>query len=96
VKNSQRYLKAGMDISDGLFSDLQKMTKINNIGIDFIKPISKESGCSGEEYEMLVAFDRRDRKSVIRRAAQSRTKLNIFGIASRNRYLNNRCKAHHF
>jgi len=96
VKSAERYLKAGMDISDGLFSDLEKITKINRIGIHFIKPIAKEVACSGEEYEMLVAFDKRDRKAVLRRAAQSRTKLNIFAIATRSRYTNSRCKAHHF
>ena len=95
ISRSASYLKAGMDISDGLFSDLEKITKINNVGIKFLNPISKEIGCSGEEYEMLVAFDKRDKKAVIRRAAQSRTKVNIFGIATRCRY-NNRCKAHHF
>jgi len=95
IENTQRFLKAGMDISDGLFSDLQKLTAINNIGVSFEIDISQSVGCSGEEYEMLVAFDKRDRKAVLRRAVQSRTPLNIFAKASRNRY-KNRCKAHHF
>jgi thiamine-monophosphate kinase len=95
VKNASRFLKAGMDISDGLFSDLSKMSDYNNIGIKFNKKIPKTVGCSGEEYEMLVAFDKRDTKAVIRRAKQSRVKLNIFATASRTKY-KNRCKAHHF
>ena len=95
VQKTARFLKAGMDISDGLFSDLDKILKINKIGVEFFKKIDKDSGCSGEEYEMLVAFDRRDRKAVVRRSAQSRTEINIFAKASRKRYIN-RCKAHHF
>ena len=95
IQNTTRFLKSGMDISDGLFSDLQKLTKLNNIGVRFIEKIPKSIGCSGEEYEMLIAFDTRDRKAVQRRAYQSRTRVNIFAKASRNRYIN-RCKAHHF
>lgn len=95
VYKSASYLKAGMDISDGLFSDLDKMASLNHTGFKFYKKIAKDIACSGEEYEMLVAFDKRDKKALIRRASQSRTKLNIFAYAARNRYMN-RCKAHHF
>jgi len=95
IKNSIRFLNSGMDISDGLFSDLNKLSTVNRVGFRFIKKIPKLIGCSGEEYEMLVAFDKRDKKAVIRRAAQSRTPLNIFAISTRNKYVS-RCKAHHF
>jgi len=95
ITNTQRFLKSGMDISDGLFSDLDKITSLNNIGIKFTKKIAKNIACSGEEYEMLIAFDTRDIKTIKRRAEQSRIKINIFAKASRNRYIN-RCKAHHF
>lgn len=95
VKHSSRYLKAGMDISDGLFSDLDKIASLNRIGFEFMQHIPKLIGCSGEEYEMLVAFDKRDIKAVKRRAEKSRTKLNIFAKATRKKYTN-RCKAHHF
>ena len=95
IKYSSRYLKAGMDISDGLFSDLDKISSLNRIGFEFLQKISKSIGCSGEEYEMLVAFDKRDIKAVKRRAEKSRTKLNIFAKAARKKYTN-RCKAHHF
>jgi len=95
IKKSARFLKAGMDISDGLYSDLDKITSLNKIGIKFTTKIPKLVGCSGEEYEMLIAFDKRDEKTILRRASQSRTKLTIFAHATRNRYTN-RCKAHHF
>ena len=95
VKNSRRRLNAGMDISDGLFSDLGKMASANGLGFKFHQKIAKSVGCSGEEYEMLVAFDKRRKKAILRGAKRSRTKLTIFASASRRKYAN-RCKAHHF
>ncbi|EDZ62672.1 thiamine-monophosphate kinase [Sulfurimonas gotlandica GD1] len=95
VNNCSRLLSSGMDISDGLFSDLDKLASANKLGFKFNKKISKAIACSGEEYEMLVAFDKRYKKALIRRAAQVRTPLNIFATSARVRYTN-RCKAHHF
>lgn len=95
IQRSHRFLSSGMDVSDGLFSDLDKLSMANNLGFRFTKKIQKSVGCSGEEYEMLVAFSKRDRKTVLRRAAQSRTPLNIFATSTRSKYTN-RCKAHHF
>ena len=95
ITNSIRNLKAGMDISDGLFSELQKISDINRVGFKFLQHISKDVGCSGEEYEMLFVFDKRDLKTIKRRAKQSRTEITIFAQATRQRYTN-RCKSHHF
>jgi len=95
IHNAQRLLTSGMDISDGLFSDLEKLATSNGIGFNFHSKIPKQIGCSGEEYEMLVAFSKRDKKAVLRRASQSRTKLNIFATSVRKKYTN-RCKSHHF
>ncbi|MFT7860424.1 MAG: thiamine-phosphate kinase [Sulfurimonas sp.] len=95
LEKTRGVLKAGMDISDGLFSDMAKLSDANATGVKFFKAIPKAKGCSGEEYEMLVSFSPRDRKKLIRLAALSRTKLTIFAKATRNRY-KNRCKAHHF
>ena len=95
IRKSQRYLRSGMDISDGLFSDLSKLSHASKIGYKFSKKISKQEGCSGEEYEMLISFSPRDIKAIKRRAVQSRTSLNIFAFAARKKYIN-RCKAHHF
>jgi len=95
IQNSSRFLASGMDISDGLFSDLEKFSDANNIGFKFLNKIPKNIACSGEEYEMLIAFDKRYKKTIKRRALQSRTQLNIFAISRRTKY-KNRCKAHHF
>ncbi len=95
VKKTRRVLHAGMDISDGLLSDLDKLASANRLGFEFFKTISKDIACSGEEYEMLIAFCARKRKALLRRSKQTRTPLTIFAKATRKKY-KNRCKAHHF
>jgi thiamine-monophosphate kinase len=88
-------LRCGMDISDGLFADLQKLSLVNRLGFEFFEPIDKAVGCSGEEYEMLIAFSPRERKKVQRIAKATRCGLQIFAIAKRQNY-KSKCKAHHF
>ena len=95
IANSSRFLSSGMDISDGLFSDLGKLADINGVGFKFSNNISKKIGCSGEEYEMLISFDKRQRKTILRRAKQTRTEIDIFATSTREKY-KNRCKLHHF
>ena len=95
IKKSTKFLHSGMDISDGLFSDMGKLSKLNNLGFTFYKKISKQIACSGEEYEMLIVFSKRNKKTLLRLAKLSRTKLTIIAKVSRKRYIN-RCKSHHF
>ena len=95
IEKAAAQLSCGMDISDGLMSDLEKLAHINSLGFRFFEKISKQKGCSGEEYEMLVGFDKRRKKAIIRKAKQTRTPLHIIGVAARNKYTN-RCKGHHF
>jgi len=95
ISNVSKFLSAGMDISDGLFSDLDKLAKVNRLGFRFYRHMPRSVGCSGEEYEMLVSFDKRYKKTILRRAKQSRTPLHIFASSTRDKY-KNRCKAHHF
>jgi len=91
----KKYFSCGMDISDGLFSDLEKLHKINKLGFFFFRAIKKEIGCSGEEYEMVFGFDKRYKKAIISKAKQTRTPITIFAQARRKSY-KNRCKRHHF
>jgi thiamine-monophosphate kinase len=95
VRQGTAALSCGMDISDGLFSDLEKLAEANRLGYRFNKAISKCIGCSGEEYEMLVGFDPRQRKRLKRIAQKQRVPLTIVAKAARGRF-KNRCKAHHF
>jgi len=95
IADAVRSLSCGMDISDGLGSDLERLHSLNRVGFRFKKPLSKRLFCSGEEYEMLVAFKSRHRKKIMRLAAKNRTPLHIFAEATRRSY-KNCCKAHHF
>ena len=95
VKQATPSLSCGMDISDGVLSDLERLSTLNRLGFKYLKPLSKAVGCSGEEYEMLIGFDPRRRKKIIRIAEKERLPLTIFAKALRKRY-RNRCKAHHF
>jgi thiamine-monophosphate kinase len=95
IAKTARYLRCGMDISDGLFSDLEKLSLTNKIGFKFFSRIQKRVGCSGEEYEMLIGFDKRHKKAIIRQAKLTRTPLHIVAVAQRKKYKNT-CKGHHF
>jgi thiamine-monophosphate kinase len=95
VTKARRYLRCGMDISDGLFSDLEKLSHANRLGIRFDRKIAKKVGCSGEEYEMLIAFSPSRLKTIRRIASRTRTTITPVAYAVRGSY-SNRCKSHHF
>ena len=95
MQRAARHITAAMDISDGLFDDLAKLSRLNSIGFRFLKPIKKEIGCSGEEYELLIAFWPSEREALMRIAQATRTPLTIFARATRGRF-RNICHAHHF
>jgi len=90
-----KYIRAAMDISDGLFHDLEKLHRANRLGFDLFRPIPRRIGCSGEEFEVLFAFDPRHEKRIRQIAAQTRTPITIFAKAARKPY-RNICRAHHF
>ncbi|NPA66044.1 MAG: thiamine-phosphate kinase [Epsilonproteobacteria bacterium] len=95
IQKTRKYLHCGMDISDGLFSDLEKLSRFNNLGYKFFHKIPKSIGCSGEEYELLFSFDKRYKTAIIRQAKRTRTKINICAVAQNKRFFNT-CKRHHF
>ncbi|HLD22878.1 MAG TPA: hypothetical protein VJA83_02980, partial [Sulfuricurvum sp.] len=95
VTQSRPYLRCGMDISDGLFSDIEKLCRANRMGARFFRKIEKKIGCSGEEYEMLVAFPLHRLRAIRRIAAKTRTTITPVARAVRGSYTN-RCKRHHF
>ncbi|HEX5329137.1 thiamine-phosphate kinase [Sulfuricurvum sp.] len=95
VSQARRYLRCGLDISDGLCSDVEKLTRANRLGMQWDKKIPKRVRCSGEEYEMLIAFSPAKRNAIRRIAGRTRTPLTIVAHAVRGKYTN-RCKSHHF
>jgi len=89
------YINSALDISDGLFFELERLSKANNIGFDFFDNIKKEVGCSGEEYEVLFTFDPKNAETIIEIAKKHDVKLNIFAKTSNEKYECD-CKSHHF
>ncbi|WP_456322971.1 thiamine-phosphate kinase [Hydrogenimonas sp.] len=89
------FIKSAMDISDGLFHDLEKLHRANRLGFDFFTPIPKRVGCSGEEFEILFAFDPRNLSVIENIAKKNRTPLTVFARAVRKPY-KNPCPPNHF
>jgi thiamine-monophosphate kinase len=95
IYDAARYLRSGMDISDGLYSDLDKLLSINKKGFSWLQKIPKYQGLSGEEYEMLIAFSPKNKAKVLHLAKKHRLKLTIFAkIAPTKQKL--KFKSHHF
>ena len=95
IEKSRKYLRTGMDISDGLFCDTNKMLKINNIGFELLKEIPQEQGSSGEEYEMLIGFSAEYLKELKEIAKETDTPLTVFAKVSKNEFRFD-CLNHHF
>jgi thiamine-monophosphate kinase len=95
VAKARAYLRTGMDISDGLFCDTNKMLDINKYGFDEFDEIIDEVGLSGEEFEMLVSFAPEHYSEVMQIAQETNTPLTVYAKVAKNnaRY---KCKSHHF
>ena len=89
------FVKTATDISDGLFFELERMSKINKLGFEFFDDIPKELACSGEEYEILFSFEKKDLKKIEQIALKHNIKLNVFAKAKKGTFTNT-CKSHHF
>ncbi len=88
-------IRCAMDISDGLFHDLEKLHRSNRLGFEFFRHIPKRVGCSGEEFEILFAFDPAKESRIRNIAKKTRTPVTIFARAVRKPYIDI-CKANHF
>ena len=95
IAASRVYLSAGMDISDGLYCDTNKLLDANHTGFEPLIEIENEIGMSGEEYEMLIAVPPENIEKVIEIAAETNTLLTYYAKVAANgrRY---RCHSHHF
>ncbi len=92
---ASRYISSALDISDGLSKDLSRLSSINKVGFNFNKNFSKEEFCSGEEYEILFSFDKRDKQKILSLGKLTKTPVNIFATAKRGSF-KSRCKGNHF
>lgn len=95
IYEARKYLNCGMDISDGLFFELGRLSKINTLGFEFLENIPKEIGCSGEEYEMVFSFNPKYLSKIESIAKKHNVKLNIFAKANKGSF-ECMCKSHHF
>jgi len=95
ITRARPYLHVGMDISDGLFCDSNKLLDINGYGFNILKNINDFIGSSGEEYEMLVGFDSEHLERLQTIAKETHTPLTVFAKVAENeeRFL---CESHHF
>lgn len=89
------YINSAMDISDGLYFELERLSKANNIGFEFLETISNAMGSSGEEYEILFSFNKKDKKTIEKIAKKHGVKLNICAKAVKGKFRSD-CKNHHF
>lgn len=89
------FVNSALDISDGLFFELARLSKINNIGFEFFKDIDKDIGCSGEEYEILFTFDEKYLNKINKIAKTHNVKLNLIAKATKGKFECD-CKQHHF
>lgn len=90
-----KYVNASMDISDGLFFELERMSKQSKVGFEFFEKIDKDIGCSGEEYELLFSFDKKHKEKIEKLAKKYDVPLNIFAKAVKGKY-SCECANHHF
>jgi thiamine-monophosphate kinase len=95
IAKARPLLHAGMDISDGLFCDTNKLLDINKYGFTILNDIDDTVGLSGEEYEMLISFSENDLEAVKAVSIETNTPLTVFAKVAKNskRF---RCDSHHF
>ena len=94
-----KFTTSAMDISDGLSQDLSRLLEKNGAGIKFLKNLSKDELFSGEEYEILFTFSKKNRDKILKIAKKTATKITIFGeIAelSADTKFSDLSKKHHF
>ncbi len=95
IYRARPHLHCGMDISDGLYCDTNKMLDLNNKGMKILENINDDTGFSGEEYEMLIAFDPVQKEIIESIAKATGTPLTIFAQVVENDF-RFPCKSHHF
>jgi len=95
VYTARPFLRAGMDISDGLYCDTNKMLDLNGFGMNILENINDDTGFSGEEYEMLISFSKENKEAVEKIAKEQNLALTVFAEVVEND-VRFPCKSHHF
>ena len=92
----REYLNSGMDISDGLFCDTNKLLDTQGFKMSLFEEISDEVGKSGEEYELLISFASNNLNRVKKIAIEASVPLTIFAKVVKSGGVLFECKNHHF
>ena len=95
IAKARPFLRVGMDISDGLYCDTNKLLDINKYGFKILKTINDYTGLSGEEYEMLIGFKKENLKAVKSVAKALDLPLTVFAEVVQNKKRFS-CESHHF
>lgn len=95
VAKARPLLRTGMDISDGLFCDTNKMLDLNTFGFHEFEKVDDKIGLSGEEFEMLVSFAPEHYSEVMQIAEETSTPLTVYAKVAKNE-MRYPCKSHHF
>jgi len=95
IAKARPFLRVGMDISDGLYCDTNKLLDINKYGFNILKTINDDTGDSGEEYEMLIGFSPKELEQLKEIAKELKTPLTVYAEVVKNdeRFS---CRSHHF
>ncbi len=95
VREARPWLRAGMDISDGLYCDVNKLLDRNGLGLELFQSVSEEIGMSGEEYEMLLVFEPGYEERIRTLAVKEGTDITVIGRVEENSF-RFPCRSHHF
>ena len=95
IAKARPFLRVGMDISDGLYCDTNKLLDINKYGFNILKTINDDIGDSGEEYEMLIGFAPKELEQLKEMAKELKIPLTVYAEVVKNdeRFS---CRSHHF
>lgn len=69
------FVKGGMDISDGLFCELNRISKSNKVRFRFYNKLRKNIALSGEEYELLFSVSHKNIRRLKLIANKNRIRL---------------------
>lgn len=90
IKECRRFLRAGMDISDGIYSELSRLSQLNSLKLIpknkiLASPFHRLLYNSGEVYEMLLAISPRDHLRLKRLSQKHRISVVKLGILMRGK-----------
>ncbi len=89
------FIHAALDISDSLGKELSRLSKTNQFGFEFYDEIKKDILCSGEEYEILFAFDPKNFDILSKISNKNNTPFTVIAKAVPGSY-KSQCPENHF